>query len=338
MSLILKTIIDTIVKYKNIVIISHVNPDGDALGSSLALYLFSKKIGANPKVIIPNDYPSFLSWMPSIQDIIIYDRSQENAKQIMSDAELFCYLDFNTESRTGVLHNDLCHFSKTPKLLIDHHIGADLSKFEASISITDISSTSEIVAELIKLYGFEKYLDDDIASCLLTGLITDTGSFTHSIFKNTFNICGEIISSTNVNYMNIHQNIYDNSTEDRLRLLGFLINNRMTVLNEYNTAFIYASKNDLETFNYQVGDTEGVVNYPLSISNIRMSVLITERQGCIRFSFRSKGDFSVNDLAKKYFEGGGHFNAAGGTLYCSLEEAINKLLEVLPEYKDLLSK
>lgn len=338
MSLILKTIIDTIVKYKNIVIISHVNPDGDALGSSLALYLFSKKIGANPKVIIPNDYPSFLSWMPSIQDVIIYDRSQENAKQIMSDAELFCYLDFNTESRTGVLHNDLCHFSKTPKLLIDHHIGADLSKFEASISITDISSTSEIVAELIKLYGFEKYLDDDIASCLLTGLITDTGSFTHSIFKNTFNICGEIISSTNVNYMNIHQNIYDNSTEDRLRLLGFLINNRMTVLNEYNTAFIYASKNDLETFNYQVGDTEGVVNYPLSISNIRMSVLITERQGCIRFSFRSKGDFSVNDLAKKYFEGGGHFNAAGGTLYCSLEEAINKLLEVLPEYKDLLSK
>lgn len=338
MSLILKTIIDTIVKYKNIVIISHVNPDGDALGSSLALYLFSKKIGANPKVIIPNDYPSFLSWMPSIQDVIIYDRSQENAKQIMSDAELFCYLDFNTESRTGVLHNDLCHFSKTPKLLIDHHIGADLSKFEASISITDISSTSEIVAELIKFYGFEKYLDDDIASCLLTGLITDTGSFTHSIFKNTFNICGEIISSTNVNYMNIHQNIYDNSTEDRLRLLGFLINNRMTVLNEYNTAFIYASKNDLETFNYQVGDTEGVVNYPLSISNIRMSVLITERQGCIRFSFRSKGDFSVNDLAKKYFEGGGHFNAAGGTLYCSLEEAINKLLEVLPEYKDLLSK
>ncbi len=338
MSLILKTIIDTIVKYKNIVIISHVNPDGDALGSSLALYMFSKKIGANPKVIIPNDYPSFLSWMPSIQDVIIYDRSQENAKQIMSDAELFCYLDFNTESRTGVLHNDLCHFSKTPKLLIDHHIGADLSKFEASISITDISSTSEIVAELIKFYGFEKYLDDDIASCLLTGLITDTGSFTHSIFKNTFNICGEIISSTNVNYMNIHQNIYDNSTEDRLRLLGFLINNRMTVLNEYNTAFIYASKNDLETFNYQVGDTEGVVNYPLSISNIRMSVLITERQGCIRFSFRSKGDFSVNDLAKKYFEGGGHFNAAGGTLYCSLEEAINKLLEVLPEYKDLLSK
>ena len=238
MSLILKTIIDTIVKYKNIVIISHVNPDGDALGSSLALYLFSKKIGANPKVIIPNDYPSFLSWMPSIQDVIIYDRSQENAKQIMSDAELFCYLDFNTESRTGVLHNDLCHFSKTPKLLIDHHIGADLSKFEASISITDISSTSEIVAELIKLYGFEKYLDDDIASCLLTGLITDTGSFTHSIFKNTFNICGEIISSTNVNYMNIHQNIYDNSS----------LNNDISLLNIPSFLEIYIELRGLNTY------------------------------------------------------------------------------------------
>lgn len=338
MSLIYKTILDTLDKYKNIVIISHVNPDGDALGSSLALYQFSKKIGLNPKIIIPNDYPIFLSWMPDIQDIIIYDKNQEEAKLLMSEAELFCYLDFNTESRTGLMHNDLCHYNKTPKILIDHHIGVDYSKFEVCFSKTDISSTSEMIAEIIKYRGFESYLDENIASCILAGMITDTGSFTHSIYSNTFSICGEIISLTNVDYMNIHQNIYDNSTEDRLRLLGFLINNRMTVLNEYNTAFIYASKNDLETFNYQVGDTEGVVNYPLSISNIRMSVLITERQGCIRFSFRSKGDFSVNDLAKKHFDGGGHFNAAGGTLYCSLDEAISKLLSVLPEYKEQLIK
>lgn len=338
MSLIYKTILDTLDKYKNIVIISHVNPDGDALGSSLALYQFSKKIGLDPKVIIPNDYPIFLSWMPDIQDIIIYDKNQEEAKLLMSEAELFCYLDFNTESRTGLMHNDLCHYNKTPKILIDHHIGVDYSKFEVCFSKTDISSTSEMIAEIIKYRGFESYLDENIASCILAGMITDTGSFTHSIYSNTFSICGEIISLTNVDYMKIHQNIYDNSTEDRLRLLGFLINNRLTVLNDYNTAYVYASKADLDCFNYQVGDTEGVVNYPLSISSVKMSILITERESCIRFSFRSKGDFSVNDLAKKHFDGGGHFNAAGGTLYCSLDEAISKLLSVLPEYKEQLIK
>ena len=151
-------------------------------------------------------------------------------------------------------------------------------------------------------------------------------------------MCGEILSLSNVNYKEIHQYIYDNSTESRLRLLGFLINDRMIVLNEYNTAYIYASKDDLESFNYQIGDTEGVVNYPLSISNIKMSVFITERQGCIRLSFRSKGDFSVNDLTRKHFNGGGHLNAAGGTLECTLEEAIEKLVSILPEYKHLLNK
>lgn len=336
--LIIKSLIDTILKYKKIVIVSHVNPDGDALGSSLALYFFAKKLGADPKVIIPNDYPGFLAWMPGIQDVIIYDKNVETAKQVMSEAELFCFLDFNVVSRTGLMHNDLCHLNKTPKLLIDHHLGADSSQYVACYSETEVSSTSEMVAEIVKYQGFKDYLDENIATCIMVGMITDTGSFSHSIFKNTFSICGEILSMTNINYKAIHQNIYDNSSENRLRLLGFLINDRMTVLNEYNTAYIYASKSDLERFDYQIGDTEGVVNYPLSISNIKMSVFITEKQGCIRLSFRSKGDFSVNDLTRKHFNGGGHLNAAGGTLECSLEEAIEKLVSVLPEYKEELNK
>lgn len=336
--LIYKSLIDNLNKYKKIVIVSHVNPDGDALGSSLALCLLAKKYGAEPKVIIPNDYPGFLSWMPAIQDVIIFDKNRETSLEIMNEAELFCYLDFNTPSRTGLMCGDLCRFNKTPKLLIDHHIGADSSCFSVTFSETEISSTSEMVAEIVKYQGFDKYLDNDIATCILVGMITDTGSFTHSIFKNTFSLCGEILAATSVDYMKIHQNIYDNSTENKLRLLGFLINDRMVVLNDYNTAYIYASKADLESFNYQVGDTEGVVNYPLSIANVKMSVLITERQGCIRLSFRSKGDFSVNDLANKHFNGGGHFNAAGGTLNCTLEEAIEKLLSVLPEYKTMLNK
>ena len=336
--LVINTLIETIVKYKKIVIVSHVNPDGDALGSSLALYLYVKKLGATPTVIIPNDYPSFLAWMPAIDDILIYDKNEEKAKAVMNEAELFCFLDFNVVSRTGLMHNELCSYTKTPKLLIDHHIGADSTQFVACYSNTDISSTSEMVAEVIKFHGFDKYLDDDIATNLLVGMITDTGSFAHSIFKNTFAICGELLSLTKVDYKTIHQNIFDNSSENRLRLLGFLINDRMVVLNEYSTAYIYASRVDLEKYNYQIGDTEGVVNYPLSISNIKMSVFITERQGCIRLSFRSKGAFSVNDLTRKHFNGGGHLNAAGGTLECSLDEAIEKLISILPEYKEELNK
>ena len=336
--LIIKSLIEIISGFRKIVIVSHVNPDGDALGSSLALYYYIKKLGADPVVIIPNDYPSFYAWMPGVKDVIVYDKDTVRATRIMSEAELFCFLDFNVVSRTGLMHNDLCHFNKIPKILIDHHIGADSTQYVACYSKTDVSSTSEMVAEVIKYHGFDKYLDDNIATNILVGMITDTGSFSHSIFKNTFSICGEIISRTKVNYKEIHQNIYDNSTENRLRLLGFLINDRMTILNEYNTAYIYASKSDLEKFNYQIGDTEGVVNYPLSISNVKMSVFITEKQGCIRLSFRSKGDFSVNDLTRKHFDGGGHLNAAGGTLECSLEEAIEKLISILPEYKEELNK
>lgn len=334
--LIYNSIIETLIKYRKIVIITHVNPDGDAMGSSLALYLLANKLGLEPKVIVPNDYPRFLAWMPAIQDVLIFDKNPEEAIKIMSEAELFCYLDFNTPSRTGLMHNELCHLNQTPRLLIDHHIGADISQFVSCYSETEISSTSEMVAELVKYQGFDKFLDNDIATNIIVGMITDTGTFSHSIFKNTFSILGEILSVTNVNYKKIHQNIYDTSTEDRLRLLGYLINDKMEVLNEYNTAFISISKAELDSFNYQNGDTEGVVNYPLSMSNIKMSVLITEKQDAIRLSFRSKDDFSVNDLAKKHFNGGGHQNAAGGTLTCTLDQAVEKLKSILPEYKELL--
>ena len=320
-----------------VVIISHANPDGDAIGSSLALHLFLKKLGVESKVVLPNDYPMFLAWLPSVEDIVIYDKDTVSAFEILKNADLFCYLDFNMESRTGLMHNDLCSLNNTPKVLIDHHLGTDFSKYKAAFSETAKSSTSELVAEFIKYHGFDEYLDKDIATCLMTGIITDTGSFSHSVDFSTFNICGELLS-TSIDYKKIHQNIYDNSTEDRLRLLGFLIKDRMTVLKEYNTAYIYATKSDLEVYNYQIGDTEGVVNYPLSIDSVRMSVLITERQGVIRFSFRSKGDFSVNDLAKKHFAGGGHRNAAGGTLTCTLEQAVQKLLSILPEYQKLLTE
>lgn len=333
-----KSFIEFIKEYKRIVIISHVNPDGDAIGSSLAFYLFLKKLGLEAQVIIPNDYPSFLGWMPAIQNILIFDKNSEKSIKIINDADLFCFIDFNSPSRSGLMHNYLCHCKTTPKLLIDHHRDTDYTQYIRYLSEIEISSTAELIAELIQYYGFDKYLDDDIATNLIVGIMTDTGSFSHSIYHpKTFEICGKMILP-NVNYMKIHTNIYNTFSEERLRLLGFSLSNRMTILKEYRTAYIYLSKSDLESFNYQVGDTESIVNYPLVIDYIKMSVLVTERQGVIRFSFRSKGDFSVNDIAKKYFNGGGHLNAAGGTMSCTLENAIKKLRSILPEYKELLNK
>ena len=325
-------------QYKKVVIVSHVNPDGDAVGSSLAFYFFLLKFGIDVKIIIPNDFPSFLSWMPGIENILIFDKNSEKGVEYLNAADLICYLDFNHPSRTGLVHNDLCHCKKTPRLLIDHHRDTDYSQFVMYLSEAETSSTSELVAELIQYHGFDKYLDDKIATCLLVGIMTDTGSFAHSIYHpETFDICGKLISPS-VDYQLIHSKIYNTFSENRLRLLGFSISNRMTTLDEYHTAYIYLTKADLESFNYQVGDTEGVVNYPLMIDGIRMAVLITERQGVIRFSFRSKGDFSVHELARAHFNGGGHTNAAGGTLECSIDEAIRKFLDVLPQYKALLNR
>jgi len=317
---------------------THVNPDGDAIGSSLAFYFFLTKLGIDAKVIVPNDFPGFLAWMPGVDNILVFDKNSEKGVEYLNNADLICYLDFNHPSRTGLVHNDLCHCNKTPRLLIDHHRDTDYSQFALYLSETETSSTAELVAELIQYHGFDKYLDDNIATCLLVGIMTDTGSFAHSIYHpETFDICGKLISPT-MNYQLIHNKIYNTFSENRLRLLGYCISHRMTVLDDYHTAYIYLNKKDLEDYNYHIGDTEGVVNYPLMMDNIKMAVLITERQEVIRFSFRSKGDFSVHELASAHFNGGGHINAAGGTLNCTIEKAIDKFLAILPQYKALLDK
>lgn len=322
---------------KQIVIVSHVNPDGDAVGSSLALCKLLRKLGCNVKVVLPNDFPSFLAWMPGIDDVFIFDKDIEAGTKLLAEADLVCMLDFNHPSRCGLVHNALCA-SKAPKVLIDHHRDAELDRFVATLIGSDIaSSTSELVADCVFEFG-DKYLDSDIADCLLVGIMTDTGSFAHSVFsRDVFDVCARLVTKSN-NYTEIHQRVYNTFSEKRLRMLGFSISDRMTVLPEYSTAFIALSRKDLDLFDYQVGDTEGIVNYPLTLDGINMSVLITERQvGTIRFSFRSEGSFSVHELSRKYFNGGGHTNAAGGTMQSNIEQAVKALLDVLPEYKDRLN-
>ena len=234
------------------------------------------------------------------------------------------------------MHNEIGK-TRCPRVLIDHHRDPEESMFYCLYSSTCVSSTCEIVTEIILHYG-KQYLTDNISTNLLVGIMTDTGSFAHSIYHpRTFELVSVLVERA-MPYSYVHEMVYDTMSENRLRLLGFAINNRMEVLDAYSTAIIALNKSDLDSFNYQTGDTEGVVNFPLSMSKIKMAVLVTERQDQIRLSFRSKGSFSVHELANKYFKGGGHTNAAGGTLTCTFEEAVEQLKSVLPEYKERLNQ
>ena len=321
---------------KRMVLACHVNPDGDAVGSVLAMTEFLKSFGHEVKMVVANDFPDFLHWMPGAQDFLVFEKDGGACKKAIAEAECIMMLDFNSLSRSGILHNEIGK-TRCPRILIDHHREPDESQFYCIYSSTCVSSASEIVTEIILHYGKE-YLTESISTNLLVGIMTDTGSFAHSIYHpRTFELVSLLVEKA-MPYSYIHELVYDTMSENRLRLLGFSINNRMEVLDEYSTAIIALNKSDLDSFNYQVGDTEGVVNFPLSMKKIKMAVLVTERQDQIRLSFRSKGGFSVHELANKHFKGGGHTNAAGGTLTCSFEEAVAQLKSVLPEYKELLNE
>lgn len=321
---------------KKLAVISHLNPDGDAIGSSLAFSQFLRKMGHEVEVFVPNAFPEFLAWMPGADQIHLYDKETKLCNQLLDEAEAVVILDFNRLSRAGAMQERLSKLN-VRKILIDHHRDTDFSQFYCALSDTNVSSTSELVAQVILHYGTDR-LDESIATNVLVGIVTDTGSFSHSVFgPEVFSICAKLMEHA-ISYNQIHQLVYDTFSEDRLRLLGYAIGHKMEVLDDYATAIISLNKSELDSFNYQVGDTEGIVNYPLSMKKVKMSVLVTERQGLIRLSFRSKGRFSVHELAERHFNGGGHINAAGGTLTCSMDEALEKLHSLLPDYQTLLNQ
>lgn len=318
---------------KQFVLACHVNPDGDAIGSMTAMSFFLKQKGHQVTMISPNAFPEFLSWMKGADDIHIFERCDELCRQAIAAADCIILLDFNALARSGVLHNEIGK-TRCPRILIDHHRDPELNYIYCSYSEISVSSASEIVAEIVLHYGVQ-YLTEEIATNLLVGIMTDTGTFSHSIYHpRTFELCS-ILSGKSIPYNSIHQKVYDTFKESRLRLWGYSIDQKMEILDDYAVAIIALSKSELEQFDFQAGDTEGIVNFPLSVEKIKMSVLITERQEQIRLSFRSKGDFSVHEVARKYFKGGGHTNAAGGTSTTTLEETVSKLKSILPEYKDL---
>ena len=320
---------------RKIVVTSHNNPDGDAMGSMLAMYHYLRRKGHEVWAVLPNQFPSFYNWMPGSREVLIYEKSAKPIQKILAGAELVFCLDYNAIDRFGASAEILAR-STAKRIMIDHHVEPKLENFDYTISVVNTSSTGELVYDFIEMLGDKKLVDKTIADCLYTSIVTDTGSFSYAANNvRTYHVTAELIS-LGVDASQIHRLIYDTFSENRLRLLGHGISNKMIVWDELRTALIWLTKEDLKKYNYRVGDTEGLVNYPLMMEKVNLSVLLTEKDNMIRLSLRSKGDFSVNDLARKHFKGGGHVNAAGGKSFATMEKTIDDIKEVLSQYRKAL--
>lgn len=316
---------------RNIVIVTHWSPDGDAMGSSLGLYNYLIQKKHKVTVITPNDYPSFLSWLPGNKNVVDFSLKAKAAKTAVAKADIIFCLDFNSLKRIDKLGDEVGK-AKAIKFIIDHHLQPD--DF-ADYMLHDVNacSTCELIYDLIELMEDKKLLNKDIANCLYTGIMTDTGSFRYpSTTAKTHRIIAELIKAGAEN-SEIHNRIYDDNTEDRLRLLGYCLVEKLTVIKEFGTAFFCLSSDELRRFHYKKGDTEGVVNYALALQGIRFAAFFVERDGIIKCSFRSKGNFNVNLFSRTHFEGGGHANAAGGASDLSMDETVIKFVSLLARYK-----
>lgn len=275
--------------------------------------------------------------MPGNDKVIVYRHNEEKADALISRADLIFCLDYNALHRTVEMEESLRKGSAI-KILIDHHLEPVLDDFDFYLSVVQTSSTSELVYRFINGCSWLDLIDQDIATCLFVGIMTDTGSYSFACnYPDTFLITASLIR-TGINPEQVHRLVYDTYSENRLRLLGYCLSEKLTIMPEISTAYIALSKAELERFHHQVGDTEGIVNYALSVENIKLAVLLTERKDRIRLSLRSKGDLSVNRIAREHFNGGGHINAAGGDSFISLDETIVKLKQVLMQYKEDINR
>lgn len=313
----------------NILLICHINPDGDAIGSQLALYHYLMSKGKNVGMMAPNNIQEFLKWMDGSDQIDIFINARRRCRKTIKEADLIIMLDFNQKSRLGESEKDVMA-STARKVIIDHHLNPD--NF-ADLTITDASmcATAELVYEIIFKIEGKQFINRAFAEAIYVGIVTDTGNFEHGTYTGrTMRIVADFLE-TGIEKSKILNLIYNNFSADRMRLLGFALNERMVILPEYRTAYIYLSKNDLDKYNHVKGDTEGFVNLPLSINGVEFSVLFIEKDKFVKISLRSKGEFPSNLFASKYFYGGGHLNAAGGEYPASLQQTIEYFLRTLKE-------
>lgn len=317
---------------KKIAIIPHRGPDGDAMGSTLALYHFLLKNNHQPTVISPNDFPDFLAWLPGSETVKIYERDTQNCIKILEEAELIFTLDFNAFHRTGEMEHTLAKLT-APFIMIDHHEKPhDYAAY--TYSDTSYGSTCEMVYNFIAFLNKKEDIDKTIATCIYTGILTDSGSFRFpGTTGNTHRIIAELID-LGVENTQIPVLLYDNSSFSRLQLLGRALQN-MKIFEEHKTSYMTLTQEELDSFNYVKGDTEGIVNYGLSIRGIVFTAIFIENkeEKIIKISFRSQGGFDVNQFARDHFNGGGHVNAAGGRSEASMEETVNKFEDLVKKLK-----
>lgn len=316
-------------RQQSVGIIMHSNPDGDAIGSSLALCGFLKTQGySRVHVIAPNTYASFLHWMPGNDRIIIAEKEKEKALNIIANAALLFFLDFNGFGRTDQLEKPLAA-SKASKVMIDHHPEPEEEGFDVVISDTAASSTAEMVYEVISALGEEDAVTLDIAQCIYAGIVTDTGSFSYGCNNpRTYEIVARLMEK-GVDGARLHRLIYSTYSFDRMRLLGFCLSEKLKVMEDCQAAYISLTKNELKRFNYEEGDAEGVVNYALNIKGIKLAALFMEKDDHVKVSFRSSGNVDVNHLARTHYHGGGHINAAGGKSFLDMENTLIEFMSLV---------
>ena len=321
-------------KADKIAIVVHVGPDGDAMGSSLALWHYLMTIDKEPVVVVPTAFPAFLAWMPGAENVLVHEKNPVQSEEALQNAELIFCLDFNVSNRLAKMEQAVLD-ATAPKIIVDHHLHPG-NFAQITISYPEISSTSELIFRLICRMGDFSKINLGCAECIYTGMMTDTGAFTYNSNKQEiYTIIYELIR-LGIDKDEIYRKVFNTSTADRLRLTGYCLYEKMKLYPEYNAALITLSKKELNQFNFQNGDTEGVVNMPLSIHGVDFSVFMREDTDKIKISLRSQGTFPANKFSADIFNGGGHLNAAGGESYTTLHEAIRKFEDALPDYKDFI--
>jgi phosphoesterase RecJ-like protein len=321
------------VNAENIVLTAHVNPDGDAIGSTLGLSSFLRNMGKNVNVVLPNGFPDYLAWIKDVGNIVLFNENQKLAESLVDNADLICCLDFNELKRIERL-GEIIARSGAKKALIDHHLNPVIDVM-ASISMPEASSTCELVYRLIDALGMVDLLDVNGATALYSGMNTDTGGFTYnSSDPEVFIIVGELMER-GVDKDRVNRFIYNNANLSRLRLMGYVLYKKLEVFAEYNASLFTLTRDEMKELGYVKGDLEGVVNMPLTLKGHKLSISLRDSEdveGEISVSIRSYDDLPANDMAKKYFNGGGHKNAAGGKLWCSMEKAREIAIEAIKDF------
>ena len=324
-----------ITENQSFTITTHHNSDGDAMGSSTAFAEVLRQMGKTVNIVLPNDFPAFFRWMNGAKEVINYERKPKEAQAIFDATDIIICLDFNQLSRIDNLEQVVEHSPK-PRIVVDHHLGLKIDA-EAIVSFPDSSSTCELVYHLLQACGYKKYINKNVAESLYTGIITDTGRLDYaSSYSEVYAVVGALVEK-GIRKNFIHDNIYNVYTYNRMRLQAAVLHENMSFLPEFHTAYITINQKNKKQYDFQLGDSEGFVNIPMVIKDVKFCALFTEYDnGTVKVSLRSKGKFPANKFAEDYFAGGGHFNAAGGKFTGTLTDAVQTFVNGLNEYKDLL--